>query len=89
MSARTSRFILLLAAGAVAWCAPPAAATFSIVAFDSVTQELGVAVQSRAFSVGMAVPWAEAGVGAIATQAATNETFGPAGLGFLRARVLL
>jgi len=85
MSARTSRFILLLAAGAVAWCAPPAAATFSIVAFDSVTQELGVAVQSRAFSVGMAVPWAEAGVGAIATQAATNETFGPAGLGFLRA----
>ena len=54
------------------------------MAYDSVTQELGVAVQSRAFSVGMAVPWAEAGVGAIATQAATNETFGPVGLALLR-----
>ncbi len=64
--------------------ARPAQATFSIVAFDSVTRELGVAVQSRAFSVGMAVPWAEAGVGAIATQASTNESFGPAGLGMLR-----
>ena len=59
-------------------------ATFSIVAYDSVTQELGVAVQSRAFSVGMAVPWAEAGVGAIATQASTNESFGPQGLALLR-----
>lgn len=62
----------------------PAGATFSIVAYDSVTQELGVAVQSRAFSVGMAVPWAEAGVGAIATQASTNESFGPLGLNRLR-----
>ena len=64
--------------------AAPASATFSIVAYDSVTQELGVAVQSRAFSVGMAVPWAEAGTGAIATQASTNETFGPEGLRLLR-----
>ena len=64
--------------------APPAAATFSIVAYDSVTHELGVAVQSRAFSVGMAVPWAEGGVGAIATQASTNESFGPLGLDMLR-----
>lgn len=64
--------------------APPALATFSIAAYDSVTQELGVAVQSRAFSVGMAVPWAEAGVGAIATQASTNESFGPRGLDLLR-----
>ena len=62
----------------------PAHATFSIAAYDSVTQELGVAVQSRAFSVGMAVPWAEAGVGAIATQASTNESFGPLGLASLR-----
>ncbi|UCF79222.1 MAG: DUF1028 domain-containing protein [Candidatus Eiseniibacteriota bacterium] len=59
--------------------------TFSIVAYDSETQELGVAVQSRAFSVGAAVPWAEAGVGAIATQASTNESFGPNGLALLRA----
>ena len=65
--------------------APAAAhATFSIVAYDSVTQELGVAVQSRAFSVAEAVPWAEAGVGAIATQASTNESFGPLGLDLLR-----
>lgn len=64
--------------------AAPASATFSIVAYDSVTQELGVAVQSRAFSVGMAVPWAEAGVGAIATQASTNVSFGPLGLDRLR-----
>jgi len=58
--------------------------TFSIVAFDPVTEELGVAVQSRAFSVGGGVPWAEAGVGAIATQSATNESFGPRGLALLR-----
>lgn len=67
-----------------AMAAAPARATFSIVAFDSTTQELGVAVQSRAFSVGMAVPWAEAGVGAIATQATTNESFGPKWLALLR-----
>jgi uncharacterized Ntn-hydrolase superfamily protein len=70
---------LLLAPGA-------ARATFSIVAFDSVTQELGIAVQSRAFSVGMAVPWAEAGIGAIATQASTNESFGPKGLALMKAK---
>ncbi len=60
------------------------AGTFSIVAYDPGTQELGVAVQSRAFSVGAAVPWAEAGVGAIATQASSNESFGPRGLAMLR-----
>ncbi len=62
----------------------PAGATFSIVAFDPETGEVGVAVQSRAFNVGMAVPWVEAGVGAIATQASTNESFGPRGLALLR-----
>ncbi|HEU4333784.1 MAG TPA: DUF1028 domain-containing protein [Candidatus Eisenbacteria bacterium] len=59
-------------------------ATFSIVGYDSVTQEIGVAVQSRAFSVGSAVPWVEGGVGAVATQSATNESFGPWGLERLR-----
>jgi uncharacterized Ntn-hydrolase superfamily protein len=59
--------------------------TFSLVGFDPATGELGVAVQSRAFSVGSAVPWAEAGVGAIATQAQTNESFGPLGLEKLKA----
>jgi uncharacterized Ntn-hydrolase superfamily protein len=58
--------------------------TFSIVAFDPATKELGVAVQSRAFGVGAAVAWAEAGVGAIATQASTNESFGPRGLELMR-----
>ena len=76
--------VAVLAALAAACPAAPAHATFSIAAYDSVTQELGVAVQSRAFSVGMAVPWAEAGVGAIATQASTNESFGPQGLNLLR-----
>ena len=46
----------------------PFAHTFSIVARDSVTGELGVAVQSHWFSVGSVVSWAEAGVGAVATQ---------------------
>ena len=52
--------------------ATPASATFSIVAFDPVTGDLGVAVASRVFGVGNHVPWAEAGVGAVATQAAMN-----------------
>jgi uncharacterized Ntn-hydrolase superfamily protein len=51
-------------------CAAPASATFSIVAFDPKTGDLGVAVASRVFGVGNHVPWAEAGVGAVATQAA-------------------
>ena len=59
--------------------------TFSIVAFDSVTQELGVAVQSKYFSVGGVVPWAEAGVGAVATQANVNPSLGPQALAMLRA----
>ncbi len=80
----------LLACLLLAPCPRPARAdagtgTFSIVAYDPQTQELGVAVQSRAFSVGAGVPWAEAGVGAIATQASTNESFGPRGLALLRA----
>lgn len=60
-------------------------ATFSVVAYDSVTQELGVAVQSKYFSVGTAVPWAEAGVGAVATQANVNVSLGPQALALLRA----
>ena len=58
-------------------------ATFSIVAWDSVTQELGVAVESKYFSVGRTVPWARAGVGAVATQANVNPTYGPKGLAML------
>ena len=58
-------------------------ATFSIVARDPATGELGVAVQSRAFRAGAIVSYARAGVGAIATQAAANQTYGPRGLELL------
>jgi uncharacterized Ntn-hydrolase superfamily protein len=57
--------------------------TFSIVGFDPDTGELGVAVQSKFFAVGVVVPWAKAGVGAIATQAFANTTYGPEGLRLL------
>jgi uncharacterized Ntn-hydrolase superfamily protein len=59
-------------------------ATFSIVGFDPANGDLGIAVESRAFAVGSVVPWAEAGVGAIATQADANTTFGLKGLAMLR-----
>ncbi|UCF97370.1 MAG: DUF1028 domain-containing protein [Spirochaetaceae bacterium] len=58
--------------------------TYSIVAVDRKAGEIGVAVQSHWFSVGSAVPWAEAGVGAVATQSFTNLSFGPRGLELLR-----
>jgi uncharacterized Ntn-hydrolase superfamily protein len=55
-------------------------ATFSIVGFDPETDSLGVAVQSKFLAVGSVVPWARAGVGAVATQAMANYTYGPRGL---------
>ena len=54
--------------------------TFSLVARDPETGDLGVAVQSKFLAVGAVVPWAKAGVGAIATQAWANTTYGPRGL---------
>ena len=57
--------------------------TFSIVARDPVTNELGIAVQSKFLAVGAMVPWAKAGVGAVATQAAANLHFGELGLELL------
>ena len=62
----------------------PLAHTFSIVARDSITGEMAVAVQSHWFSVGTAVSWAEAGVGAVATQSFVNKSFGMRGLDLLR-----
>jgi uncharacterized Ntn-hydrolase superfamily protein len=59
--------------------------TYSIVARDAATGELGVAVQSHWFSVGSHVPWAEAGVGAVATQSFTDPSYGKLGLDLLRA----
>lgn len=58
--------------------------TFSIVAYDAAAGDWGVAVASRYFSVGAVVPWAEAGTGAIATQADVNVGYGPRGLELLR-----
>jgi uncharacterized Ntn-hydrolase superfamily protein len=59
--------------------------TYSIVARDSTTGELGVAVQSHWFSVGAHVVWAEAGVGVVATQSFTEVSYGPLGLELMRA----
>jgi uncharacterized Ntn-hydrolase superfamily protein len=58
--------------------------TFSIIAFDPETNQLGVGVQSRAFGAGAIVPWVEAGVGAVATQAAANRTYGPKAMALLK-----
>jgi len=58
--------------------------TFSIVGYDPANGDWGVAVASRYFSVGAVVPWAEAGVGCIATQADVNVGYGPRGLELLR-----
>lgn len=58
--------------------------TFSIVARDPKTGEMGVAVQSHWFSVGADVSWAEAGVGAVATQSFVDPSYGPKGLGLMR-----
>lgn len=60
-------------------------ATFSIVGFDPETKELGIAVQSKFLAVGAVVPWAKAGVGAVATQSWANTTYGPEGLKLLQA----
>ena len=57
--------------------------TFSIVARDPQTGELGIAVQSKFLAVGAVVPWARAGIGAIATQSWANTTYGPRGLELL------
>jgi uncharacterized Ntn-hydrolase superfamily protein len=57
--------------------------TFSIVAFDRDSGELGIAVQSKFLSVGAVVPWVRAGIGAVATQSFANTTFGPLGLAAL------
>jgi uncharacterized Ntn-hydrolase superfamily protein len=59
--------------------------TYSIVARDPQTGRFGVAVQSHYLGVGPVVPWLEAGVGAVATQASVNVSFGPIGLELLRA----
>ena len=70
--------------GTLPW---PPVATFSILGFDPETGEVGGAVQSRVFSVGNGVLWAEAGVGVVATQAIVDVSYGPQALTLLRAGV--
>ena len=88
----SARVVVRIAAVVVALLAPTAPLhaqqpvnTYSIVAYDSATGELGVAVQSHWFSVGSLVAWAEAGVGAVATQSFIEVSYGPLGLELMRA----
>jgi len=60
-------------------------ATYSIVAYDEASGQMGVAVQSHWFSVGSVVAWAEAGIGAVATQSFVEVSYGPLGLELMRA----
>jgi uncharacterized Ntn-hydrolase superfamily protein len=85
----TPRRIDHVAAPASPAPAPPwdPVATFSILAYDSATGEIGGAVQSRVFSVGNGVLWAEADVGAVATQAIIDVSYGPQAIALLRAGV--
>jgi uncharacterized Ntn-hydrolase superfamily protein len=78
--------LLLLGAQVLAPAPVPVrpVATYSIVARDPDTGQLGVAVQSHWFSVGARVPWAEAGVGAVATQSFTEPAYGPLGLALMK-----
>src|SRR5687767_703447 len=77
-------FCLLLLAQPLAAQLRPVS-TFSIVARDPATGQMGVAVQSHWFAVGQIVPWAEAGVGAVATQSFVDPAYGKLGLDLLRA----
>ncbi len=81
--------VVVLLLGAAAVCSGTVGdgtsnvATFSIVGFDPESGELGIAVASKFLAVGAVVPWAKAGVGAVATQAFANTTYGPEGLELL------
>lgn len=88
MRKQTSFFLLFLFSFFIGLGQPfktssPLAHTFSIVARDPLTGEMAVAVQSHWFSVGTTVSWAEAGVGAVATQSFVNKSFGIRGLDLL------
>ena len=76
--------LVLVASGAAVAQSLPPVSTFSIVAIDPRTGEMGVAVASRYFSVGSVVPWAMADVGAVATQANVNVGYGQQALDLLR-----
>lgn len=83
-SAQAQRPINAPAAAAAAPLPWPPVATFSILGYDPATGEVGGAVQSRVFSVGNGVLWAEAGVGVVATQAIVDVSYGPQALALLK-----
>lgn len=83
MSCLLALLVFLTSFTASAATPDPLAYTFSIVAFDPATGAHGVAVQSKYFGVGSVVPWAKAGVGAVATQAQANVSYGDEGLKLL------
>ena len=82
---RNALLAVLLFAALTAHPAEPVVATYSILGYDPNTGEVGGAVQSRVFSVGNGVLWAEAGTGVVATQAIIDVAYGPRGLELLRA----
>ena len=77
--------IILICGAAQAREPLPPAHTYSIVAYDAAANQMGVAVQSHYFSVGPIVPWAEPGVGVVATQSVVEVSYGPLGLELMRA----
>ncbi|MCZ6863330.1 MAG: DUF1028 domain-containing protein, partial [Alphaproteobacteria bacterium] len=83
MSNRTHLLAVLFLLATSPGLAEPVVATFSIVAADPESGEVGVAVASRFFSVGSVVPYGEGAVGAVATQANADVSFGPRGLELL------
>ena len=85
---RTWYILIGILGSSAVWAMDPPlrpVATYSIVARDAETGQLGVAVQSHWFSVGRVVSWAEPGVGAVATQSLAEITYGPLGLEMMRA----
>src|SRR5688572_11678087 len=80
-----SALLLLVLTATLHAAEPPVVATFSILGYDPKTGEVGGAVQSRVFSVGNGVLWAEAGTGVVATQAIIDVAYGQRGLDLLRA----
>ena len=81
---RMTLCLIVLAFAFPSHATEPLVHTYSIVARDGETGQLGVAVQSHWFSVGSIVTWAEAGVGAIATQSFVNPAYGPRGLELMK-----
>ena len=82
----SASLILFILCVPFSWAAKPIrpVSTYSIVAYDEASGQMGVAVQSHWFSVGASVPWAESGVGVVATQSFVEVSYGPLGFELMR-----